>query len=238
MRKYIFENYEEMSRAATLVFAQQISKRPDTVLGLATGSTPLGLYNGLVSLFESGELDFSRVSSYNLDEYYPIPRADPQSYYHFMHTNLFNRINIKPENIHLPDGEAKDPIAACAEYEKALRAAGIDIQLLGVGDNGHIGFNEPDSELCLDTHKTSLTDSTINANSRFFASPDDVPKSALTMGMGSIMSAKSIVVLVSGARKTPVLRKMFSGKIDPMCPASLLQLHPDVLVLADKVAAQ
>ena len=237
MRKHIFESYEEMSRAAALVFAERIRKEPSVVLGLATGSTPLGLYNGLVSLYEAGELDFSDVVSYNLDEYYPIARGDAQSYHHFMHANFFNRINIKPENIHLPDGRADDPDAACAEYEMALRKAGIGLQLLGVGDNGHIGFNEPAEALRLDTHKTALTDSTINANSRFFASPDDVPKSALTMGMGSIMTAKSIVVLVSGARKAPVLHSMFSGRIDPACPASLLQLHPDVLVLADRAAA-
>lgn len=238
MRKYVFEDYEEMSRAAALVFAERIRAHPDTVLGLATGSTPLGLYNGLAALYEAGELDFSAVVSYNLDEYYPIARGDAQSYHHFMHANFFDRINIKPENIHLPDGQASDPDAACAEYERSLRDAGICLQLLGVGDNGHIGFNEPEAALWLDTHKTALTDSTISANSRFFASPDDVPRSALTMGMGSIMSAKSIVVLVSGARKAPVLRRMFSGRIDPMCPASLLQLHPDVLVLADRAAAQ
>ena len=237
MRKYIFDSYEEMSRAATLLFAERISRKPDIVLGLATGSTPLGLYKGLAALYEAGELDFSRVVSYNLDEYYPIPREDEQSYYYFMHENLFSKVNINPGNTHLPDGQAADPEAACAEYELELREAGIDLQLLGVGGNGHIGFNEPGACLLRDTHITALTEDTIKANARFFASAEDVPRSALTMGMGSIMSAKSIIVLVSGANKAQAFSSMFSGRIDPMCPATFLQLHPDVIVLADRDAA-
>ncbi len=238
MKKYVFENYDEMSRAATLLFAQQIQGKPDSVLGLATGSTPLGLYAGLAELCAEGDLDFSRVTTYNLDEYYPITPDNDQSYAFFMKENLFDKVNIPPENTHLPSGEAADPVLACAEYERELKAHVADMQLLGVGNNGHIAFNEPEEALTLETHVTELTESTIAANARFFASSDDVPRRAMTMGMGSILRARKIVVLISGANKAPVVKAMFSGRLDPMVPATFLQLHGDVTVLMDRAAAE
>ena len=236
MRKYVYDSYDSLSRAAAMIFAEQLHAKPDSVFGLATGSTPLGLYSALAGMYARGEVDFSRASSYNLDEYYPISRKNEQSYYYFMHNNLFDLINMPTENIHLPNGEAEDAARECAGYEALVRKAGVDLQLLGLGNNGHIGFNEPGGILELATHKTALTESTIEANARFFDSPGDVPRYALTMGMGTIMSAKAIIVLASGAAKAPVLRAMFSGKLDPQCPATLLSLHPNVTVLAAKEA--
>ena len=238
MRKMICKNYDELSRVAANIVARQIWNNPDTVLGLATGSTPVGMYKNLAGMYAAGDLDFSRVASFNLDEYYPIAKDNSQSYDFFMWENLFSHINIERARVHLPDGSAADPAAEGAAYDRMIEdAGGIDLQVLGIGVNGHIGFNEPAAALELATHKTPLTDSTIEANARFFNSADEVPRHALTMGLGTIFNAKTILMLISGANKAAVVQKMFSGFLSPEIPASLLALHPNTLVLLDEDAA-
>ena len=238
MKKIVYQNYEEMSRAGALIFAELIRDKPDCVLGFATGGTPVGLYDGLAALYGDGKLDFSRVSTFNLDEYYPLARNHPQSYHAFMWEHLFSRVNVDPARVHLPDGSAAGPQAACEEYERDLAAAGgIDLQLLGIGHNGHIAFNEPATELPVQTSLVTLTERTIEANARFFASREEVPRQALSMGIGSIMSARRLLMLISGKDKAPAVKQLFSGVITTRFPASLLALHPDVLVLVDEQAA-
>ena len=233
MEFVVCKNYDEMSAKAAEVFAQQIKSKPDTVLGLATGSTPLGLYGNLAGM----GLDFSRVKTYNLDEYYPISPDNDQSYRYFMNKNLFDRINIDKNNTHVPNGLAEDPVAEGIAYDKAIReAGGIDMQLLGVGNNGHVGFNEPADELVAATHLTGLTQSTIQANSRFFEKESDVPTQALTMGMTSIMTARRVVFLISGKNKHNVLKLMMEGRITTACPATLLLGHPNCIVFCDEEA--
>jgi len=233
----VCENYSEMSARCAEIFAEQIRKKPDSILGLATGSTPIGTYENLCKLYEDGKLDFSKVISFNLDEYYPISPENDQSYRYFMQENLFDKINIDPNNTHVPRGNCADPAEECAYYDRAIEeAGGIDLQLLGIGVNGHIAFNEPEEELTAATHLTSLTESTIEANSRFFASADDVPRHALTMGIGSILRARKIVILASGANKHDAVQKLLSGKISTMCPASVLNLHADTILICDKAA--
>lgn len=231
------KNYEEMSRKAANIFSAQIVLKPDCVLGLATGSTPIGLYKCLVERYQKGDLDFSKVRTVNLDEYKGLPRENNQSYYYFMHDNLFNHVNIKPENVHLPDGTLEDAEKACAEYDELIRSMnGVDIQLLGLGHNGHIGFNEPDSVFAKGTHCVALQESTIQANKRFFASIDDVPRYAYTMGIQTIMNAKKIVVVANGTGKAEIVKKAFFGPVTPEVPASILQMHPDVTVVVDEEA--
>lgn len=231
------KNYEEMSRKAANIFSAQIVLKPDCVLGLATGSTPIGLYKCLVERYQKGDLDFSKVRTVNLDEYKGLPRENNQSYYYFMHDNLFNHVNIKPENVHLPDGTLEDTEKACAEYDELIRSMnGVDIQLLGLGHNGHIGFNEPDSVFAKGTHCVALQESTIQANKRFFASIDDVPRYAYTMGIQTIMNAKKIVVVANGTGKAEIVKKAFFGPVTPEVPASILQMHPDVTVVVDEEA--
>ncbi len=237
MKTIVVKNYDEMSKKATEIFAETISAKPDCVMGLATGSTPVGLYDGLSALCSEGKLDFAKVTTVNLDEYYPITPDNDQSYRYFMNKNLFDRINIDKANTFVPDGTAKDPAAFCEGYSKRIEEIGIDIQILGIGRNGHIGFNEPDANgLVAKTHLTDLTENTIEANSRFFASADDVPKQAITMGIGDVFKAKKIVILASGAEKAEAVKKMLEGKIDVMCPASLLCLHEDVTLICDEAA--
>ena len=237
MKTVVAKNYEEMSALATEIFAEVISSKPNCVMGLATGSTPIGLYDGLAALCAQGKLDFSKVTTVNLDEYYPITPDNDQSYRYFMDLHLFDKINIDKANTYVPDGTAKDPEAFCDAYSKRIEEIGIDIQILGIGRNGHIGFNEPDaSGLIAKTHLTDLTENTIEANSRFFASKDDVPKQAITMGIGDVFKAKKIVILANGAEKAEAVKKMMEGKIDPMCPASLLCLHGDVTLICDEAA--
>ena len=237
MRIIVCENYEELSEKAAQIVASQIILKPDCTLGLATGATPVGLYDKLIERFNRGELDFSLVKTFNLDEYYPIKRANTQSYYHFMWEHLFSRVNINPENTHIPDGEAPDPAAECARYEKMIAAeGGVDLQILGIGKNGHIGFNEPGTPLDSRTHLTDLTSSTINANSRYFDSPDDVPKQALTMGVATILKAKKIVLVASGASKSRAVSELIAGGVNPDMPASALNTHPDVVLICDKNA--
>ena len=235
MKKIVLDSYNEVSGAAADIFAKQLKDKPNSVLGLATGSTPLGLYAELVKRFNAGEIDFSKARSFNLDEYYPIKKSHPQSYDFFMHDNLFNKINLSESQ--LPNGEAADPIAECARYEAAIKAAGgIDLQLLGIGLNGHIGFNEPAVSYPMDTNLVDLTESTLTANSRFFTSGDAQPTRALTMGFGAIFSAKSVLLIITGANKAPIAKKLFEGKLHTDIPACLLLTHPNVTVIMDREA--
>ena len=237
MKIIVTKNYEEMSRIAAEQFAAVIKQKPDCVLGLATGSTPIGMYKGLIEGYKAGELDFTAVKSVNLDEYYPIAPDNDQSYRYFMNDQLFDHVNIDKANTYVPDGMATDVEAACRAHEDKIdELGGIDLQVLGIGQNGHIGFNEPEANLQCFTHLTGLTDSTIKANSRFFASEADVPKHALTMGIQSVFKARSIIVLASGKNKAEAIKTMVSGTITTACPASLLALHPDATLICDEDA--
>lgn len=237
MQIYRAKDYEDMSKKAANIIASQVVLKPDCVLGLATGSTPIGAYKNLVEKYEQGDVDFSQVTTVNLDEYKGLPRENDQSYYYFMHDNLFDHVNVKPENTHLPDGTKEDAEEECARYEELIRAlGGQDLQLLGLGHNGHIGFNEPDAIFEKTTHCVDLQESTIEANKRFFDSADDVPKQAYTMGIGTIMQAKKILVVVSGEDKADTVAKAFFGPVTPEVPASILQFHKDVILVADEAA--
>ena len=237
MNILICDSYGHLSEKAAEMIARQVNTKPDCVLGLATGSTPIGTYAALTKLYEAGKVDFSRVTSYNLDEYYPMSPENPQSYRYFMEEQLFRHINIRPEATHVPDGATDNPAATCADYDRQIEAAGgIDLQLLGIGQNGHIGFNEPDATLYASTHLTPLTEDTIAANARFFSSPEEVPTHAISMGMGSILRARSILLLISGKNKHAALSQLLSDKVDPLCPATFLKLHPCVTVLCDREA--
>ncbi len=237
MKLIVCKNYDDLSVAAAELVASVVKENPACVLGLATGSTPVGLYRGLIDRCSRGELDFSAVTTVNLDEYYPIAPDNDQSYRYFMNQNLFDHINIDKANTYVPDGLASDPDAACEAYEEIVaRVGAADIQVLGIGQNGHIGFNEPADALEVKTHVTGLTESTIKANARFFASEADVPTQALTMGIGTILGAKRIVILASGASKQDAVAKLLAGKLDTSCPASMLNLHPDVTVICDEAA--
>ncbi len=231
------KDYDKMSRMAANMIASQVIMKPDCVLGLATGSTPIGTYKELISKYEAGELDFGDVTSINLDEYKGLSPENDQSYRYFMNNNLFNYVNINPERTFVPNGLEADSEKACEEYNEIIRkSGGIDLQLLGLGHNGHIGFNEPDSVFEKDTHCVDLTQSTIDANARFFASMDDVPKQAYTMGIRTIMQAKKVVVVVSGEDKAKIVKEAFFGPVTPQVPASILQLHPDVVLVGDEAA--
>ncbi len=234
MRIYQEKDYNAMSRRAASVIAAQVVSKPDCVLGLATGSTPVGTYQQLIQWCKQGDLSFAQVHSVNLDEYYGLSPEHDQSYRYFMQTNLFDHVDIKPENTNVPSGLAAEPAEECARYEDVVKGLGYaDLQLLGLGRNGHIGFNEPCDEFPLATHLVDLTESTIEANARFFASADDVPKQALTMGIGTIMKARKILIVASGADKADAVWKAFCGPITPEVPASILQLHPDVTLVGD-----
>lgn len=231
------KDYADMSLKAAKVISAQVIMKPNCVLGLATGSTPIGLYKNLIQWYNEGNLDFGDVTTVNLDEYRGLPKENDQSYYYFMHSNLFDYVNINPERTNLPDGTNPDADQECARYEAVIQdAGGIDLQLLGLGHNGHIGFNEPADAFDKVTHCVDLTERTIEANKRFFASADDVPKQAYTMGIGTIMKAKKILVVVSGADKADIVKEAFFGPVTPQVPASILQLHPDVTVVADEAA--
>ena len=237
MRVYCGKDYEEASKIAANLIAAQVIMKPDCVFCLATGSTPIGTYKCLVEKYEKGELDFSKVKSVNLDEYRGLSPENDQSYRYFMNNNLFNYVNINPERTFVPNGLEADSEKACEEYNEIIRkSGGIDLQLLGLGHNGHIGFNEPADVFEKDTHCVDLTQSTIDANARFFASMDDVPKQAYTMGIRTIMQAKKIVVVVSGQDKAKIVKEAFFGPVTPQVPASILQLHPDVVLVADEAA--
>ncbi len=230
-------DYDDMSRKAANIIAAQIVLNPASVLGLATGSSPVGTYKNLVAMYEAGDLDFSQISSYNLDEYRGISRSNDQSYYYFMNENLFDHVNINKDATHVPNGENLDAENECTTYEAAVRAiGGVDLQLLGMGRNAHIGFNEPCDEFPKATHCVDLTESTIEANKRFFASADDVPRQAYSMGIGTIMCAKKILVVVSGEDKAEALKNSVYGPVTPQVPGSILQFHPDVTIVADEAA--
>ena len=237
MKVIVCDSYAEMSRVAADLMAEVITARPDCVLGLATGSTPVGMYDELTARYEKGELDFSRVRSVNLDEYYPISPDNAQSYRYFMNKNLFDRVNIDKANTAVPDGSAADPDQECRAYEEKIAALGqVDIQVLGIGQNGHIGFNEPAEALDPLTHRTDLTESTIKANARFFSEGEVMPTAALTMGIGTILRAKKIIILANGEAKADAIATLLSGKLTTSCPASFLNLHEDVVVICDHAA--
>ena len=237
MRIYKGKDYADMSRKAANIISAQVIMKPDCVLGLATGSTPIGLYQQLVAWYEKGDLDFSEVRTVNLDEYKGLSRENDQSYYYFMHHNLFDHVNLPAENSHLPNGMEPDSDKECRIYSELIRSmGGVDLQLLGIGHNGHIGFNEPGDAFDNDVHCVDLTQSTIEANKRFFASADDVPKQAYTMGIKTIMQAKKILIVASGEDKADIVRDAFFGPITPKVPASVLQLHNDVTLVADEAA--
>lgn len=237
MRLYRAKDYNDMSRKAANIISAQIILKPDCVLGLATGSTPIGTYQQLIERYREGDLDFSQVRTANLDEYRGLTRDNDQSYYYFMYHNLFKEVNIDMANTNIPDGTNPDSAAEAARYDQVIRdLGGVDLQLLGMGHNGHIGFNEPSDAFDKGTHCVDLQPSTIEANKRFFASINDVPKQAYTMGIQTIMSARKILLLVSGAEKAEILHKALCGPITPHVPASVLQLHNDVTVVADEAA--
>ena len=225
-------SYEELSRKAADIISAQVILKPGCVLGLATGSTPIGTYRQLIERFRRGDLDFSRVTAFNLDEYLGISPEHPQSYHAFMQEHLFRHINICPQRCHVPEGCAEDPRAFARAYDQAITEhGGIDLQLLGIGNNGHIAFNEPGDAFIKETHVVSLKKSTIEANKRFFTSIDQVPTQAITMGVGSIMQAKKVLLLAEGPVKKDALEKALYGPICPQMPASILQLHPDLTVI-------
>lgn len=237
MRIYKTKNYDAMSRKAANIIAAQIIMKPNCVLGLATGSSPIGTYKRLIEEYQNGDLDFSEVTSVNLDEYKGLTKESDQSYYYFMNENLFKHVNIDKNRTNLPDGIAQDSEAECIRYNNIIKSVGgVDLQLLGLGHNGHIGFNEPDDCFAKETHVVKLTQSTIDANSRLFANPDEVPRYALTMGIKTIMEAKKILIVVSGEDKAEIVQKAFFGPITPQVPASILQLHPDVTLVGDELA--
>ncbi|AYA99756.1 glucosamine-6-phosphate deaminase [Lachnoanaerobaculum umeaense] len=234
MRILCAKDYKEMSEMAADIIGAEILLKPDAVLGLATGSTPIGTYEELVRRYEAGRLDFSEIKTVNLDEYRGLTKENDQSYYYFMHSHLFDHVNIDKNNTNVPDGMEPDAVKAGQDYENIIKNyGGIDLQLLGLGNNGHIGFNEPCDEFIDETHVVDLTQSTIEANKRFFASIDDVPKQAYTMGIGSIMRAKRVLMVVNGKGKAEIVKEAFFGPITPKVPASILQLHNDFILIVD-----
>lgn len=237
MRIIVTEDYQSMSRKAANILSAQIVLKPDSVLGLATGSSPIGMYKELIARYEKGDLDFSKIKSVNLDEYVGLAPTHDQSYRYFMQTNLFDHVNIEPANTNVPNGLAADPAAECKRYNDVIHSmGGIDIQVLGLGHNGHIGFNEPSDVFELETHVVDLQERTIDANARFFASREEVPRQAMTMGIQSIMLARQILVVVSGADKADAVKASFAGPVTPKVPGSVLQLHPNVVLVGDKAA--
>lgn len=237
MRIIRAKDYEDMSRKAANIISSVMTLKPDCVLGLATGSSPVGTYKHLIRRYENGDLDFSRVTSVNLDEYKGLDRENSQSYYYFMRENLFSHVNIRMENTYIPDGTEADSEKACSAYNEILHNVGsVDLQLLGIGHDGHIGFNEPADTFAKETHCVDLTDMTIEANARFFASRNEVPTQAYTMGIQTIMSARKVLMVASGADKAKIIREAFFGPATPQVPASILQFHPDFILVADEAA--
>ncbi len=238
MNVLVFDTEEQIGVAAGYYMCGQVLQKPDSVLGLATGSTPLRAYEHMVSLYRQGAVDFSKVTTFNLDEYCRLDVKDKNSYHSFMYENLFNHINIPDENINFLNGNAWDLETECKNYEKRIKAAGgIDIQLLGIGSNGHIAFNEPANAFQRWSHVVKLKESTIKDNSRFFDSIDEVPTEAVTMGIGSIMQAKRILIIALGEKKAKAIKQVIDGNVTPECPASILQFHKDVTLMLDRDAA-
>lgn len=237
MRIYQTKNYNDMSRQAANIISAQMILKPDCTLGLATGSSPVGTYKQLIEWYRKGDLDFSEVKSINLDEYKGLSHDHVQSYYYFMNENLFRHVNINQDNVNIPNGMAEDDNEECIKYNEIIRSmGGIDLQLLGLGHNGHIGFNEPDEAFAMETHLVKLTQSTIDANSRLFDNPNEVPQYAYTMGVKTIMQAKKVLVIVSGEDKADILKKVLYGPVTPWVPASILQVHNDVTIVGDEAA--
>lgn len=237
MRIILAKDYEDMSQKAANLIAAQISLKPNSVLGLATGSSPIGAYQNLIESYKKGQISFAQTVSINLDEYVGLAQNSPQSYRFFMDENLFNHVDIDKNRSFVPNGLAADAKEECARYEGIIKQfGGVDLQLLGLGNNGHIGFNEPAQNFEKETHKVALTESTIKANRRFFAKEEDVPRFAYTMGIGSIIKARHIVLIASGVGKAQVLKDAFLGPVTPQLPASILQFHPNVCLVADETA--
>ena len=237
MRIIRTRDYQELSRAAARLIAAQVVLKPGCVLGLATGSSPVGAYQQLIAWYKKGDLDFSQVRTVNLDEYVGLAPDHDQSYAYFMRSNLFDHVNIDLSNTNIPDGLAPDAAAECTRYDERIRAlGGVDLQLLGIGPNGHIGFNEPDGHFSCGTQQIQLTDSTRQANKRFFASLDDVPTHARTMGVRDILQARRVVMVASGENKAKAVKEAFFGPVTPAMPASILQYHPDFVLVADEAA--
>lgn len=237
MRIIKAQNYDQMSRKAANIISAQVIMKPDCVLGLATGSSPLGTYRQLIRWYEKGDIDFSECYSVNLDEYVGLDIQDEQSYVYFMHHNFFDAINIPESHTFIPNGKNADAETECAEYDARIASlGGIDLQLLGIGTNGHIGFNEPDSFFAKGTHCVELADATIQANRRFFRDISEVPRRAYTMGICDIIQAKKVVMIASGESKAEIVRRAFTGPVTPQVPASVLQLHPDFTLVADEAA--
>lgn len=237
MKIYKAVDYQDMCRKAANIISAQVIMKPKCVLGLATGSTPIGIYKQLIAWYQKGDLDFSEVSSVNLDEYKSVDKDNTQSYCYYMRQNFFNHINISKEHTYIPDGMEADSEKACKQYNTIIRkVGGIDLQLLGLGHNGHIGFNEPGAAFEKETHCVTLAKSTVEANKRFFEEEYMVPKQAYTMGIKSIMQAKKIVLAVNGSSKADILKRVLLGPITPEVPASILQLHNDVIIVADEDA--
>lgn len=237
MRIIVCDNYDLLSKKAAQIVGSQMILNPKSILGLATGSTPIGMYKNLIKMYEEGLIDFSKTTTFNLDEYYQLPINNDQSYHYFMDENLFNHININRENIHIPNGMADDIDAECVLYDKMIDDNGIDIQVLGIGNNAHIGFNEPTINFNKGTHMVTLDESTREANARFFNSLDEVPTKAITMGTGSIFKSKKILLLASGINKAEAIYNTVHGKVTPEVPSSILQFHKDVIIILDKEAA-
>ncbi len=238
MKIIVVNDYNEMSKKAANIIASQIILNSNSVIGFATGDTPLGTYKELIKMYNDGDIDFNEVKTFNLDEYYHLPKDNPQSYDFYMSESLFKHVNIKKENIHIPNGMCDSIEDECENYENAIKeAGGIDLQLLGIGRNGHIGFNEPNIKFEATTHLVHLDEDTIKANSRFFDSIEEVPTKAISMGIKTIMQARKIVLLASGIGKAEAVYNAVKGPITPELPASVLQLHPDVTIIVDKDAA-
>lgn len=237
MQIFCTEDYNGMCRKAANIISAQLIVKPDSVLGLATGSTPVGIYRQLIDWYQKGDLSFAQTHSVNLDEYQGLAPDHPQSYRYFMQSHLFSHVDIVLEHTHVPSGLSEDAVAECARYNQVIRSlGGVDLQLLGMGHNGHIGFNEPGDAFERETHLVALAPTTIEANTRFFDCKEDVPSHAYTMGMKNIMGAQKILVVVSGEDKAEIVAKAFCGAVTPEVPASLLQLHPNVILVGDRAA--
>ena len=237
MKLIVVKDYNEMSLKASLIIKELLQSKKDATLGLATGSSPIGIYQNLIKFYENGEISFKDVKTYNLDEYCELPRSHPESYYSFMHRNLFSHVDVLEENVHIPCSEGSDLQALCKEYNDMLHQAEIDIQLLGIGANGHIGFNEPNTPFTQETWVVELTEKTRKDNQRFFNSLDEVPTHAMTMGIANIMEAKCLLLVASGKNKAEAIRRLASGEVNEECPATILNNHPNAIVIVDEEAA-
>ncbi|PKM93114.1 MAG: glucosamine-6-phosphate deaminase [Firmicutes bacterium HGW-Firmicutes-1] len=235
----ITESYQELSKKAASIVAAQVIIKPNSTLGLATGSTPAGMYNEMVLAYENDQIDYSEIRSFNLDEYYPIKKHNPQSYAYYMEQKLFKHINVSKDRSFIPNGECENVVEECKAYDEKIQVlGGIDLQVLGIGVNGHIGFNEPNVHFESRTHLVYLDDETIEANSRFFSSKEEVPTRAISMGIRTIMDSKKILLLASGSGKAEIIYNTIFGEISPNVPASILQLHRDVTIILDNEAAE